>query len=177
MIVRNSATGAAQRVHIATSGAVDALEPLPVIEEGWLVVGYGDFARNGKSSLLLSNAITAGAKLWTLAGSGRVVAQPVPLAEVSSYIAACADFNHDGRMDAFYRSFAGGESIILLDGTTKVSRAELPPAGFQRALVAAADFTGDSSIDLLWYDFETDNIVMWVMDGTSIQRVRRWPAH
>ena len=148
---------------------------MPAISTEWRVAGIGHFGTRD-DTLLLSNRLTSEERTWTLAGTNIIDAPATSLLEINAYVAATADFNHDGHTDAVYRSTNGEEAIILLNGTQKVSKAVLPSAGFQRELVGAADFNNDGFIDLLWYDFETGRLIMWQMDGQlSIRRVRYWP--
>jgi hypothetical protein len=177
LIVRDDATGAAERLLLAHNGTLLSRQPLPAIGAGWHIAGIGEFAAPGATSLLFGNRLTSEVKLWAFDDAGRVTETPAPsLAEQNAYAAACADFDRDGHVDVLYRSSTGEDFIWLLDRSGHKSKSVLPPSGFQRELVAAADFTGDSQPDLLWYDFETGRNILWVMNGTSIQGVRYWPT-
>lgn len=177
IVARSGAGDAAAVLVLAPNGTLQAREALPPLGPDWHIGGSGTFAANPRiRALVLSNIVTSEAKVWTLAGNSRVTESAAPsFVEPNAYVAACADFDGDGYTDAVYRSTNGDDTIWLMAGTVRKAPVQLPAAGFQRALVGAADFTGDGRPDLLWYDFETRRMLLWVMNGTSVQKVAYWP--
>ncbi|HXI13987.1 MAG TPA: hypothetical protein VNM92_15285 [Thermoanaerobaculia bacterium] len=177
LIVRHDTNGAAELMRLSKNGTPLYRQPLPAIGEGWHIAGVGEFTGPGTMSLLLSNMLTADAKLWKFDSNGQVTEILTPsLIVPNAYIAACARFSRDLEVDAVYRSFAGTDFIWLLDDTTRVPQLQyLLPSGFHRELIAATDLTGDSHADLLWYDFENGRMLLWVMNEMVVQRVEYWP--
>lgn len=178
IVVQKAAGGSVARLQFAVGSERETASPMPFTEEGWRVVGYGPFLDGDAPAFLLVHPRTYRVRLLAAQRSGGAAdeASAPLLVQANASIAACADFDHDGAVDAVYRSDEGEESIVLLQQTRAVSKAILPSAGFQRELVAAADFDGDSNVDLLWYDLETKRLLLWVMDGIVVRRVRYWPT-
>jgi hypothetical protein len=110
--------------------------------------------------------------IWLLDNSPsgiRATASP-GVADLATWdYAGSGDFNRDGQLDVIWRNRISGRVLIwhlrngLLDSTSDLG---IVPLNW--TLVAVADFDGDQFPDLLWRD-NVGNVLLWLMDGTTIR--------
>jgi hypothetical protein len=148
-----------------------APDPAP----GWQVVGADDFDGDGRSDVVLVDALGAGVEFWLLRdgvrqGAARALAAPLPPPWT---LAATGDFNGDGWPDLLWRNASSQKLLVwTLVGTHKTG--EIVPTPDQAVdanweVVAALDYDGDRVRDLLWYNRNSGKIVIWFMNP-AVQR-------
>lgn len=149
------------------------LVPDPAV--GWQVVGADDFDGDGRSDVVLVDAVTSGVEFWLLRehvrqGPARVLAAPLL---PPWKLAATGDFNADGWPDLLWRNASSQKlRVWTLEGTVKTG--EIVPSPDQAVdanweVVAALDYNSDGVRDLLWYNQNSGKIVAWFMNA-AVQR-------
>ena len=137
-------------------------------DPNWRIVGRADFNRDGRSELVLRNAMTGESRLWLLGGDSVTGTQALPSSSDPNLdMVAVADFDRDGSPDLLWRNRVTGEnSIWYMNGDALLRSANIKTVGDVRwTIVAAADFNGDERPDILWRHVGTGENMIWFMDG------------
>jgi len=137
---------------------------------GWVVVGAGDFDRNGVPDLVYMNTSTRQVTVNYFGGAGG--AQYLGYAYLNSSgnpgwtVTAVADFNGDGVPDLVWQNdsthqvtvnYYGGAGGATLTGWKWLNQAG-GTAGY--TVVAAADFDGNATPDLVWENLSSGQVTV-----------------
>jgi hypothetical protein len=113
-------TTLANSVHITQAGVSKSLPA------GWKIAGAGDFDRDGKPDLLLSNATTLQTTVWYLTGTEYLGQAAGPTLPSGWTLTGVADFTADGKPDFLIFATATRKSgLWTLNGTTVVTASYL----------------------------------------------------
>jgi len=131
---RNSVTGQNSIWYMdgATRTSIASIATLPNnATNNWVVVGCGDFNRDGKPDILWRNTITGQNLLWYMDGTVRTsmaLIPSLPNNATNIWVAASvADFNNDGKPDIIWRNTITSQTLLwFMDNTVRTSMALLP---------------------------------------------------
>ena len=156
-------------VNNAVVTGVDYVSPTP--NDGWRVVGVGDFNGDGKSDLLFQNQTTGQLVVWYMNGyldQGGVL---LPFAPVAGWkVVGTGDFNADGLTDIVFQNQTTGQlAVWYMNGTAylggEVLRA-VPSPGWK--VVGVGDYNGDGYADLLFQNQNSSQAVVWYLQNGSL---------
>jgi hypothetical protein len=152
----------------------------PSSSNPWLVVGSGDFNRDGRSDLVLTLPLSTEVGCWGL--DGHTLKQPWLVRDAAtgetcptgSYRIACVgDMNNDGSADLIVQHPTGLIGAWYMRGGERISYALFNPinAGHYRA-VGTGDFNRDGNTDSLfqhndYYAHHEGSLGVWHMDGSG----------
>jgi hypothetical protein len=130
-------------------------------KKGWQIVGSGDYNADGRSDVLLHNAVENKLDLWTMVnGDGTYVSELLPddFGNAAEVIAS-GDFDGDGMSDILWRDLESGDVDIW--GLTKDSTlGPLEGGGNPWSAIGAGDFDGDEIDDVLLREADTDRLAV-----------------
>ena len=145
----------------------------PISDTAWRIVASGDLNGDSWPDLLWQH--TSGAiSVWYMRGlqmlSGELIGNNRnPLWRV----AGADDFNGDGRLDLVLRNSAEGENLFwLLNDRTILASQGLGPTvpNLDWEIVGTGDHNADARPDLLWRNRRSGELVVWLMNGTTLLR-------
>lgn len=145
----------------------------PISDTAWRIVAVGDLDGNSWPDLLWQHASGA-ISVWYMRGlqmlSGELIGNNRnPLWRV----VGADDFNGDGRLDLVLRNSAEGENLFwLLNDRTILASQGLSPnvANLDWEIVGTGDHNADARPDLLWRNSRSGELVVWLMNGTTLLR-------
>jgi FG-GAP-like repeat len=142
---------------------------LPNPGSSWHVIGAGDFNHDGKSDILLQN--NNGNVMIDLM-NGTTVTSSIATSfttELANWHAVGAgDFLGNGQADILWQNSDGTPAIWLMNGTGIASVGFLANPGTDWRLVGTGDFNGDGMSDLLFQSNSTNNVMIDLMNGTTV---------
>ena len=131
------------------------------------LTGNVSFFDTTNSNLLLGTA-PLGASTST-AGFTYGPTSPIDLGGNFPFFVATGDFNGDGIQDLAVQRGDGSVNVLLGDGSGGFNPASGPPlsTGAGKAYVALGDFNGDGILDLALSSQDTDDVRIFLGDGTG----------
>lgn len=143
-------------------------------DSGWTPIGLSDFNGDGRTDVLWRNGFNGELGVWLINGSQVLEYASLGAVPPDSGWApiGLSDFNGDGRIDVLWRNrFSGELGIWLINGSQIFQYASLgvvpPDSGW--IPIGSDDFNGDGRTDILWRNTFTDDVVAWLMNGTTYQ--------
>ncbi len=136
-----------------------------------------DFNGDGKTDILVRNALTGTVEEWLMNGSTISSAPDITTVAPSSgwVIAGTGDFNGDNKSDILWRNISTGTvEVWLMNGSTITSAPDIatlsPSSGWILSGSANArryDFNGDGKSDILWQNSSSGTVEEWLMNGST----------
>lgn len=172
LIWRNFGTGT-NAVWLMRGTTLASTVSLPTVSDlNWAIEGTGDFNSDGQTDLAWRNYQTGNNSAWLMRGTRLVSSAPLPaLADTDWQLEATGDFNGDNQTDLVWRDSDTNRSAIwLLNGTRFTSSARLLPTipNPDWQIRVSGDFNGDNQADIGWRNIVTDQVAIWLMDGTRL---------
>ncbi len=136
-----------------------------------------DFDGDGTTDVLVGNggifSDCGDQDLAMLRGSGDGTLRPAEFVSAGGSITSIdiADFDGDGRPDAAAASFGTHDCHLLLSSDGSLSPVGYLPCGWSPAAVVAADFNGDGLPDLAVANEYSDDISVWLGQGSGREAV------
>ena len=130
------------------------------VKKGWQIVGSGDYNADGRSDVLLHDALENKFDLWTMLGGGTYESELLPddFGNAAEVIAS-GDFDGDGMSDILWRDLETGDVDIW--GLTEDSTlGPLEGGGNPWSAIGAGDFDGDGRDDVLLRQADTDRLAV-----------------
>ncbi len=130
------------------------------VKKEWQIVGSGDYDADGRSDVLLHNAIDNRFDLWSMRGGGAYESELLPDDfGNAAQVVASGDFDGDGMSDILWRDLESGDVDIW--GLTQDSTlGPLEGAGDPWGAIGAGDFDGDGRDDVVLREAETDRLAL-----------------
>jgi choice-of-anchor B domain-containing protein len=142
---------------------------------GWRAVAAAEFNADGRSDVLWHHGGSGQIAVWYMNGvtlAGGSLTTPGALPDPQWSLVATGDFNRDGATDLLWRHSMSGEiAVWFMDGVVlRGGTFTTPPAlaDLQWRIVAAGDYNGDGKVDIVWRHGGAGQIVVWLMDGTTL---------
>jgi hypothetical protein len=137
------------------------------VDLSWHVITSRDLNGDGKADLIWQNNDgTPG--VWLMNGI-------TPLAEVGLanpgpfwHLVAAGDTNGDGNADLIWQGTDGTLGVWLMNGATPLAEAGLVNPGSNWKVIGTADFLQNGHDDILLQDKTTGNLMIDLMNGTTI---------
>jgi hypothetical protein len=140
-------------------------EPAP--PSSWTIAGVGDFYGDGNTDLLWLNSNNT-LSIWRMNGTSIVSAVALPAPPPSWHFVGTADFTGAGMADIMWQNADGDVSLWLMNGASFISAVDVGSPGQAWQLIGAGDFTGNGKSDLLFVNPSTDQVQIWLMNGTQV---------
>ncbi|MBV6341164.1 FG-GAP-like repeat-containing protein [Candidatus Magnetobacterium casense] len=155
---------------ISSVGLVSAALP-----SQWQIKTVADFNGDGKDDVLLVNN-SGDAVIWFMDGmrivSSDYVIYGLLMANQNGWsILKTGDFNGDGKADILLQHNSTGTIFMwLMDGAKITLDSNIVVFGLPAKWMfrAVGDYNGDGKDDVVWQHVETNEVVVWFMDGVSI---------
>jgi hypothetical protein len=152
-----------------TSACADSSRTMPPVS---------DFNGDGKSDILLRDAVTGQTAVWMMNGAS-VTSSLATSMNAGAYTSTSGwqtqgigDFDGDGKYDLLWRDSATGElAVWTMNGATVVTSgmASVNPGAYTSTtgwqVQGIGDFNGDGKSDILWRDAQTGQTGIWLMNG------------
>jgi hypothetical protein len=138
----------------------------------WQIMGVADFNGDGKSDILWRNEQNGYVSVWQMDGPHVAMTYNPGVVGLEWKVVGAGDFVGDGKAEVLWRNTATGEvNLWTIDGpgagqTHGQTVATLPS---EWKVVGEGDFNGDGRLDILWRDSVTTQVVIWEMNGASVQ--------
>jgi hypothetical protein len=153
-------------------GVIQTAQFLGPTDRNWQIEGMGDFNGDGKGDIFWRNPQTSGVAFWTMDGLALSEAQFATPVGSGWQAIELADFDGDRKTDIFwYRPQSGEVAVWRMDGAGYKEAKFLPkvsPSGYWQ-VAGISDFTLDGTADVLWHDQGNRQIVLWEINGASVQ--------
>jgi hypothetical protein len=160
--VDNEATGFD---HDSGYGILMTLGALQSIAPPWIIIGSGDFNRDGKTDILWEQA--GGSHLvWLMNGTRLASTVRLPVVATTWKAAATGDFNSDHNPDIVWQSFTGARSVWEMNRTALSHVVSLGNVATSWKIIDSGFFNSDAHPDLLWQQ-TTGARSVWFMNGTT----------
>src|SRR6266850_3755495 len=121
IVWRNAATGE-NYVYLMNGASIAAEGYLRTVSDlGWNIAGIGDLNGDGKADIVWRHATSGENYVYPMEGVAIAAGEGYlrTVADLSWQIAACGDFDGDGKSDLLWRNSATGENYLYpMDGTT-----------------------------------------------------------
>ena len=137
----------------------------------WEIAGMGDLSGDKKADLVWRNVQTGQVAVWLM--NGEKIAFFAFLIDVSLdwKIAAIGDMDGDSKSDLiWHNSTKESVAIWFMNGFT-VKSVEFPGRtshASEQQIKGVKDMNGDSKADIIWQDGVSQNVAIWLMNGSSI---------
>jgi hypothetical protein len=129
-------------------------------------VAVGDFNRDGKPDLVVTNQSTGNVSVFLNQGGGTFGPAVNYAGGTENYSLALADFNGDGKLDIAMADVVGEVTLLLGNGNGTFQTATVYEPFFPTRLVAG-DFNGDGAIDLA-IGYDSNFVILLNNRGTKI---------
>lgn len=157
------------------------LDPSPVADTSWKIVGSGDLDGDLWPDIVWQNTADGRVAAWLMIATSVKQASLLSISEVPDLnwrIGAVGDFNEDGRADLVWHHEATRQTALwVMDGLRVLFGTLLPAgSGAEWRLAGNGDFNGDGNLDLVWQNDADGRIAAWLMNGTQdVTEVRMSP--
>lgn len=130
-------------------------------------------ASNARGDVLWHNPKTDQVAIWMMNGTSIVPGgAPIQGAKDEGWKAiAAGDFNGDGKADILWHSSSSDRVAVWLMNGSKIVSAGSAIQGAKDEgwkAVGTGDFDGDGKADILWHNLKTDQVAVWLMNGTKL---------
>ena len=134
----------------------------------------GDFDGDGKSDILWRGTQDGVVAQWFMNGPTLTAINVFGPISLSTNIEGIGDFNADGHADLVWRNPSNGDvNIWLLNaaGTGLQSAVYIGAVNTDYHIEAVGDFNGDGKDDIVWRGQTSGQVVVWLMNGATVQGV------
>jgi hypothetical protein len=135
----------------------------------WRVVATGDLNADGSPDLLWRHLSTNQLYAWLWNGTTIVGEGMLTSALTADWaVVAIADLNGDLKNDLVLQHSNGQVEVRYLNGLTETGNFLFPPTGSQWRVRMVTDFNNDGHPDILWQYPSPSDLLVWLMNGTTI---------
>jgi len=137
----------------------------------WHIIASRDVNGDGMADLIWQNNDgTPG--VWLMNGTTPIAEVPFTNPGPSWHVVVSRDMNGDGISDLIWQNKDGTLGVWLMNGTTPIAETAIGNPGSNWKVVGAADYNGDGNDDILLQDKNTGNLMIDLMNGTSISSTK-----
>ncbi|HWX83247.1 MAG TPA: FG-GAP-like repeat-containing protein, partial [Xanthobacteraceae bacterium] len=133
----------------------------------WHIIASRDVNGDGTADLIWQNN-NGQPGVWLMNGTTPLAEAGLANPGTAWKLIGSGDFNGDGRADLLWQDVAGNVGIWEMNGTTPIAEAGIGNPGPNWKVVGAADFNADGRDDILLQNTATGNLMIDLMNGTSI---------
>jgi hypothetical protein len=164
-ILWRNASGQAE-IWLMNGTSISAEDSLGVVNNGWRIVGTGDFNGDGNTDILWRN-ISGAVEIWMMNGSAVTSAVNLGVTSNAWTIVGTGDFTGSGNDDILWRNANGEVYIWFMNGTAISSTANLGVVSNAWTIVGVGDFNTDGKADILWRN-TSGAVEIWLMNGSKV---------
>jgi FG-GAP-like repeat len=133
----------------------------------WHIVASRDVNGDGAADLIWQNSDgTPG--IWLMNGATPIAEVGLPNPGTFWHLVGTGDLNGDSRSDLLWQGNDGTLGVWLMNGSSVVAAAGVGNPGANWKVIGAADYNADGRDDILLQNTATGNLMIDLMNGTSI---------
>ncbi|MEO8326092.1 MAG: VCBS repeat-containing protein, partial [Nitrospirota bacterium] len=137
----------------------------------WDIAGMGDLSGDRKADLVWRNGQTGQVTVWLMNGEKNAFSAFLIGVSLDWEIAGIGDVDGDSKDDLIWHN-SNTESVAIwfMNGFT-VKSVEFPGQIFQpteQHIKGVKDMNGDGKADIIWQNAVSQNVAVWLMNGSSI---------
>jgi Subtilase family/FG-GAP-like repeat len=133
----------------------------------WHIITAHDVNGDRRADLIWQNDNgTPG--IWLMNGTTPIAEVGLTNPGTSWHLVSSGDTNGDGNSDLIWQNTDGTLGVWLMNGTTPVAEAGIGNPGANWKVIGAADFNADGRDDILLQNTLTGNLMIDLVNGTSI---------